>query len=617
LPEKNLVYDLDTDQTFIQTDPDMPAAVKTSIADYGRRLEVVELENVTTIEQAQNWAKGYFGINAQPVTCHVVDIAKCLDVDNIEPDGQLELLEANNIESGQVVKVAFAITPNGDLKASIDLNTERPSFERLLKKFAGKGKGSGAGAGGSYAWPGGGGPGGGVTTLPGGADTQVQYNKAGVFAGDAGMTYDDSLNKLTLAGGLISPLIQSPAATALNLLPPATYPIIAGDTAGGGVYRPLVVADQAYQALSNSEALKVAIARATSVGGYLETHYLYPTGTDNTKPINMVGYSMVYTGDNISDVNSRVLRLALDFQTTGSFPSPAADEHPMCLIDCNISAGNDFTGTVADVVGVHLHPYFQSNAVSGKYTTCSMIRGTNSIAANGQVTTLNWIDLPSAAYDEVNNFLKLGNGNFLTGNVVWKSNLAATVPLAIQGYAAQSGDLLRFKNSTPTILSRFDSAGKLHLDHVGEQTSSHHIVADNIFDATKALNVGTAAQTSGIGIRAAAWTGDIGWRIYHNAADASADYGLNFTHIASTVWALTATALTCIDAFNFAFGTTTGTKLGTAANQKIGMYNVPPVVQAAHIADSAGSSSVGLAAAHIAINAILVVLENLGPVASA
>ena len=42
---------------------------------------------------------------------------------------------------------------------------------------------------------------------------------------------------------------------------------------------------------------------------------------------------------------------------------------------------------------------------------------------------------------------------------------------------------------------------------------------------------------------------------------------------------LSSTTLTFVDAYNMAFNTTTGTKLGTATNQKIGMYNATPVIQ--------------------------------------
>ncbi len=70
--------------------------------------------------------------------------------------------------------------------------------------------------------------------------------------------------------------------------------------------------------------------------------------------------------------------------------------------------------------------------------------------------------------------------------------------------------------------------------------------------------------------------------------------------------------LTAQEGKNMAFGTTTGTKIGTAAAQKIGFHNATPVVQAAHIADATDAAT-----AITRINAILVALENKGFLAAA
>ena len=85
--------------------------------------------------------------------------------------------------------------------------------------------------------------------------------------------------------------------------------------------------------------------------------------------------------------------------------------------------------------------------------------------------------------------------------------------------------------------------------------------------------------------------------------------------------------LTLSDACNIAIGATTGTKLGTATTQKLGLYNAAPIAQQTHVAD-APAGGTGAAAggwdtaanrdsAIATINAILVRLETLGIVASA
>lgn len=54
-------------------------------------------------------------------------------------------------------------------------------------------------------------------------------------------------------------------------------------------------------------------------------------------------------------------------------------------------------------------------------------------------------------------------------------------------------------------------------------------------------------------------------------------------------------------------GNDEGVQLGAAATAKVGAYGKTPVVQAAHIADATDTAT-----ALTRINAILVVLENLG-----
>ena len=84
---------------------------------------------------------------------------------------------------------------------------------------------------------------------------------------------------------------------------------------------------------------------------------------------------------------------------------------------------------------------------------------------------------------------------------------------------------------------------------------------------------------------------------------------------------------TMADAKNIIVGSSTGTKIGTATTQKLGLYNTAPTAQQAHIND-APAGGIGAAegawdtaanrdAAIATINAILVRLETLGIVASA
>ena len=70
------------------------------------------------------------------------------------------------------------------------------------------------------------------------------------------------------------------------------------------------------------------------------------------------------------------------------------------------------------------------------------------------------------------------------------------------------------------------------------------------------------------------------------------------------------------DAINIAVNTTTGTKIGTAIDQKIGFWNTAPVIQQAHIADATGGATVD-AEARTAIASINALCATLGLTAAA
>ncbi len=69
---------------------------------------------------------------------------------------------------------------------------------------------------------------------PGGSTTQVQYNNAGAFAGDAGMTYDAANDALTLVGRLVTPVWRpaSDTTTAIRIQTAAGTSLLTLDTVG-------------------------------------------------------------------------------------------------------------------------------------------------------------------------------------------------------------------------------------------------------------------------------------------------------------------------------------------------------------------------------------------------
>jgi hypothetical protein len=66
---------------------------------------------------------------------------------------------------------------------------------------------------------------------------------------------------------------------------------------------------------------------------------------------------------------------------------------------------------------------------------------------------------------------------------------------------------------------------------------------------------------------------------------------------------------------NLTFGTTTGTKLGTATTEKLGFWNNAPVVQGALVADASGGV-IQDAEARTAINTLLARMRLYGLIAT-
>jgi hypothetical protein len=157
LPGKNLEFWFTTEDAFIQADPNLPEEVKDSIALYGKRDENESVDGISDLATAQQWAIGYFGVNAQVQIADRLDLVGYTEL--IPPDGLIRIL-GKNIPDQAPVKVEYEIDKNGVMTVSIDLSCDRPSFEKLFKEIEQKAEEStGSNAGGGYVSPGGSGGG--------------------------------------------------------------------------------------------------------------------------------------------------------------------------------------------------------------------------------------------------------------------------------------------------------------------------------------------------------------------------------------------------------------------------------------------------------------------------
>jgi hypothetical protein len=460
-----------------------------------------------------------------------------------------------------------------------------------------------------------------------GAGAQVIYNADGTqLAGDAGFTYDDDTNIASLAGGLDTPVVKNSSGN-LQLLPCSDSAAICGDTGSGGTYRPLVIADQAYQTLASHEALYVGRNWPTSNGGYLARFETYPAGTSSSYGVEGVDIGITFNGANLVGGDSRVLRLAWNCNGSGIFPAPGAGVHPNCVIDLNVIAGADFSGSVGDMVGLSLHPYFDNNNITGSYTTVSMIRGLDNVQPSGSVTNLNWIDLPSVPNATHNNFIRFGGA----GNIQLGGNISLT-------------------DTGNNVIATLDSAGKwgfgvvpaLAIDICNSSLQATRSAADAysqffIFRKSRGSLEAPSGTQSGdlLGSVVATGYGTSGW----NSASCSIQFKATQNHSSaaaggqilfnvcpnnsiSTILGMTIDqdkTLICagninLSALNIITDTSTGASFGSSATQKVGLHGAK-AVQAAHIANPSGGTTVDTQA-RTAINAILVVLENKGLTAS-
>lgn len=131
----------------------------------------------------------------------------------------------------------------------------------------------------------------------------------------------------------------------------------------------------------------------------------------------------------------------------------------------------------------------------------------------------------------------------------------------------------------------FRSSGGILVDYAGSTgnllTSSSTIYL--WLDDTGALTTGSAFPSSGTNfVRLAIVTTDASTV---TAIEDARVFAMSFGDASSGTSYIDKAGDTITDGANFAFGTTTGSQLGTAADQKLGFYGATPVVQAVNTTD--------------------------------
>ena len=221
--------------------------------------------------------------------------------------------------------------------------------------------------------------------------------------------------------GVKTPLVD--AAANLNLLPAAGSQVTVGDTAAGGVFRPVVIADLAYQVRSYGEALKVAAAPTITAGTILANVEFYPNYTGTTYAANTGNFLLEFDGTNKSNTNSEALCAGIVLNGSAAHPAVGvAGTQPYAAQDVNLTLGTSYSGSVAKLAGIWLHPAYLAGA-SGTVTELYMIEGQalDAIATAGKVGTFGWFNFPTPSANVANSYLGVfGAGNIrLDGDVGW------------------------------------------------------------------------------------------------------------------------------------------------------------------------------------------------------
>lgn len=139
VPESRFERQFTTNDAFIANDPDVPAAVKDSFFAYGRREGAQTVDSITTVAQAEQWAKGFFGRMAAPQEAAQLEIAGDAV---IWPDARLEVLGAG-IGPAWPVRIRYRID-SGGVHTSVDLNARRTDFDVIMARVLNEARASGA-----------------------------------------------------------------------------------------------------------------------------------------------------------------------------------------------------------------------------------------------------------------------------------------------------------------------------------------------------------------------------------------------------------------------------------------------------------------------------------------
>jgi hypothetical protein len=218
------------------------------------------------------------------------------------------------------------------------------------------------------------------------------------------------------------------------------------------------------------------------------------------------------------------------------------------------------------------------------------------------------------AWNAVNQRISFGAGASPSGKVHLQSGAASEVGLIAQAAVSQTANLHEIRNSTGGVMAAFLASGVLHINtENGVGPTNNQLWLGNISNPGSISLRGNPATSGqyGLGfhssIDATFLYGYAGRKFALGTRQYGGQYNERFTFNDENnvqTW-------THSEGINYVFGTSTGTKLGTATSQKLGFWNATPVVQPTAVADATDAAS-----AVTQLNNLLAKLRTIGIIAT-
>jgi hypothetical protein len=408
------------------------------------------------------------------------------------------------------------------------------------------------------------------TTAAAGSDTEIQFNDGGVLAGDDGLVFNKTTNKVTTKGD-IELNDGGASTTTLQVVTPTQNNTISFPNATGTV---ALVAGSSGQAIYND------------AGAYSGLSTVTTDGTDVT-----------LTGRFIGSLNGAL-------SATGIAGVPAA------LTGTWIATGGTATTTKPQFL---IEP---AGTISTAWSTAGTGLGIN--ATSGFTGRL--LD---AQVNGTSNFSVSGAGATTGASFIPTGSTVPTNGL----YLPAANSVAISTNGSERL--RIDSTGRLGLGTsnpgaklgISESAAGSIVTQIQLANGSTALGThGTAIQFRGFyntalissdGVPTSTTGGNLRLQTY--VSDGVLNTGIIITRAGNVGIGTTSPSslLHLADAGNITVGTTTGTKIGTATTQKLGFYNATPVVQPTAVANSVDTTDIVAQ-----FNALLSRMRDLGLIAT-